>query len=179
MNASLVNSQGYREAPDMGVTSESFRHVMQHFSKSVTVITTRKDQLLWGMTATAVCGVSQNPPIVLACVSTHSRMHAFIRDSGIFAVNLLRCGQEDLAECFAGRLREGADRFSGVDFRTVVTGAPVLNDCLVFADCRIVNCWACGDHSVFAGYVEAVGQLRVGGPLVRHLGAYMSFAKVE
>ncbi len=175
MNTPSLRSRNDGDAGHKEVTSESFRHVMQHFGRSVTIVTTCKDRLVWGMTATAVCGVSQCPPVILACVSRNCRTHSFIRDSGVFAVNLLRCGQEHLAERFAGRHPESSERFDGLEFQTVVTGAPVLKDCLVFADCRVVDWCGCGDHSVFVGYVEAAEQLNSGSPLVRHMGRYTKF----
>lgn len=51
---------------------------MSHFASGVTVATARVDGVAHAMTATAVCAVSLEPPLVLVCVGHRSRFHAAI-----------------------------------------------------------------------------------------------------
>src|SRR3954452_6394773 len=78
-----------------------FRQVMGHFATGVTVVTTRSQETLAGLTANAFCSVSLNPPLILICVDLSSTTRPVIRESGVFAVNILTDKQEDLSRCFA------------------------------------------------------------------------------
>ena len=60
---------------------EALRHVMGHFSSGVTIVTALRDGVRHGMTATAVCSVSLEPPLVLVCVSKQSRFHPAIGEA--------------------------------------------------------------------------------------------------
>ena len=54
--------------------------------------------------------------------------------------------------CRAGRLPD-EERFAGLAHRVAVTGAPVLNDAIAFLDCKVVQAFAAGDHTIFVGEV--------------------------
>jgi flavin reductase (DIM6/NTAB) family NADH-FMN oxidoreductase RutF len=50
--------------------------------------------------------------------------------------------------------------------RTAATGAPILDDCLAWLDCRVVSTQVIGDHTLFVGEVVAAGVNGSTGPLV-------------
>lgn len=156
----------------MPVSETRFRHVMGHLAGGVAVVTSRgPGEAPRGLTATAVCSVSLDPPLVLASLERDSHTHAGIEASGLYAVNLLSADQEELAVRFATKDR---DKFRGLELRSASTGAPVLAGCLGYLDCTVVRDVAAGDHTVFIGRVEAAAILReeVGRPLIYHLGRY-------
>jgi flavin reductase (DIM6/NTAB) family NADH-FMN oxidoreductase RutF len=80
-----------------------------------------------------------------------------IRESGIFAVNILTSEQEHLSSCFATSTEERYEHFCHASFHTAATGAPVLDDALAFIDARVVAEYPGGDHVIFLGQVEAMG----------------------
>ena len=51
---------------------------MGHFASGVTIATALHHGVKHAMTATAVCSVSLEPPLVLVCVSKSSRFHGAI-----------------------------------------------------------------------------------------------------
>jgi flavin reductase len=57
---------------------DALRHVMGHFASGVTIATALYHGIKHAMTATAVCSVSLEPPLVLVCVSKSSRFHGAI-----------------------------------------------------------------------------------------------------
>ena len=150
-----------------------FRRVLRQFAAHVTIVTVRLGDAIHGMTATAVCRISVTPPLLLVCISKHAFTHSLISVSGIFAVNLLHQGQRELAERFAGRCPELLDRFAGVAYHHEVTGAPILDDSLGYFDCRLVASHDGGDHTIFVGQVEAVGQLHIKCALIYHQSTYV------
>ncbi len=129
-----------------------------------------------GLTATAVCSVSAEPPVLLICVHRDNRSHDVIREAGAFAVNVLAVSDQQLAHRFAGRVA-GEERFQGAHWTALLTGAPVLASALASFDCRIAQVIDVGTHRVILGAVQAV---RTGPALDRPLlyanGSYGGFS---
>jgi flavin reductase (DIM6/NTAB) family NADH-FMN oxidoreductase RutF len=149
----------------MTVSAERFRDVLGCLAGGVCVIATREPEgRPRGLTATAVCSVSLDPPLVLVCLSSGSHTHDAITASGVFAVTFLGAPDSSVAD----RLREMA------------TGAPVLEAGLGYCDCVVVKEVAAGDHTVFIGRVEAAGiSERAEGyvaPLLHYRGTYLMAA---
>lgn len=154
-------------------TSE-FRRVMGHFPTGVTIVTTRLGNGgACGLTVNAFCSVSLDPPLVLVCVERDADSHACITDTGFFAVNILGSEKgETLSRRFA--TFGVADKFEGVAFREVVTGAPVLEVAVAWVDCQLVRAVPGGDHTIFLGEVVAADAVD-GSPLVYYRGGYGRF----
>lgn len=155
----------------MPVSEARFRHVLGHLAGGVAVVTSLgPDGGPRGLTATAVCSVSLDPPLVLASLARTSHTHEGVRQSGVFALNLLAGDQEALAVRFA---REDPRKFEGLEVDTAATGAPLLAEALAFVDCTVEREIPAGDHTLFLGRAEAAAVRRDGGePLVYHLGRY-------
>lgn len=141
----------------MPVSADRFREVLGRLASGVCVVTTRDaGGLPHGMTATAVCAVSIEPPLVLACIGSGSRTHDAIQRSGCFAVNLLGAGGAAIADTFAST---GEAKFEDVESRDEITGAPVLDAALGYCDCQVVDRVTAGDHTVFIGRVESASAI--------------------
>jgi hypothetical protein len=108
------------------IPADDFRAAMRGLASAVCVITSRHETLANGMTATAVCSVSADPPSILVVVNRSNRSQALIRDSGVFAVHVLAKGQERLATHFASRPE---DPFVDVPVRPGATAAPMIENC--------------------------------------------------
>jgi flavin reductase (DIM6/NTAB) family NADH-FMN oxidoreductase RutF len=141
----------------MAIEKDFFRQVMGHFATGVTVVTTRSQKTLAGMTANAFCSVSLNPPLILICVDLTSATCPVIRESGVFAVNMLTDRQEYLSRCFATSSTERYEGFCYARYHVAATGAPIIDDTLAFIDARVVEAYPGGDHVIFLGQVEAIG----------------------
>ena len=73
----------------MSIDAAAFKKGMRHLAASVTLITTRHRDLRGGLTATAVCSVSAEPPQILVCVNKTASAHDPIGEAGFFCVNIL------------------------------------------------------------------------------------------
>lgn len=156
----------------MTVPESRFRQVLGHLAAGVTLVTSRNAEgRPCGLTATAVCSVSLEPPLVLACIDRGTNTHAGIEGSGFYAVNLLGSGDAELAIRFS---RTGEDKYLDLAVETRVTGAPILSGAVGFCDCSVERVVPAGDHTVFIGRVEAAEVLRPEEkePLIYHLGRY-------
>ncbi len=131
----------------------TFRRAMTALAAGVTIVTTRDRRgQPCGLTATAVSLVSQEPPLLLACVGHRADCHGDFLDADAFAVNVLREGQEELSRRFARKDRE---KFAGVSFETGRLGVPVLPGVLAVVECRVEARHPAGDHTILIGRAEA------------------------
>jgi flavin reductase (DIM6/NTAB) family NADH-FMN oxidoreductase RutF len=141
----------------MTIDKDFFRQVAGQFATGVTVVTTRSQGTLAGITVNAFCSVSLDPPLVLVCIDLISTTLPCIRESGTFVVNILTNEQEHLSRCFATSTEERYEHFCHASFHTAATGAPVIDDTLAFLDARVVAEYPGGDHVIFLGQVVAMG----------------------
>ncbi len=138
------------------IDRQSFFDVMASFPSGVAIVTTvTADGAPRGLTTTAVCSVSAEPPTILVCVDLASRTLAALRASGRFAVNFMGEGRSELCLLFASKAE---DKFAHVTWRPTPSGMPLLaNDVLAWADCATMQELQVGDHVVLVARVEAGG----------------------
>lgn len=139
------------------VDPAEFRAAMREMAAGVTIVTSGVGVHRRGLTATAVCSLSADPPALLVCVNRDAECHRAILDHGMFCVNVLGASSEALAGRFAGRdgIR-GVERFAAGSWGTMATGAPVLQDAVAAFDCSLRESMDGGTHSIFIGQVEAI-----------------------
>lgn len=147
--------------PGMGQASEvsvdAYRQAMRQLAAAVLVVTTRRAGSRNGLTATAVMSLTAEPPRIAVAVNRSASAYAMLRDSGVFAANVLRYDQAAIAERFAGTEGiKGEARFEGAHWTELVTGAPVLVQCAACFDCRIENVVESGTHDLLIGAVQSV-----------------------
>ncbi len=151
------------------IPPEEFRRLLGHFATGVTIVTTcDADDRPSGLTVSAFCSLSLDPPLVLICVDHKAQTYPALRGSGRFAVNILRVEDEALSRRFA--LTSG-DKFEGLAFRRSALGVPVLEQSLAHLECVTVGEHVAGDHTIFIGRVEG-GRVRGGRPLLYYRGRY-------
>ena len=153
----------------MAIDSKLQRHVMGRFATGVTLLTTRFNEGILGMTANAVMSLSLEPPLVVVAVDKENSMHECLIQGKCFALNMLRADQEKISRRFA---ISGAKDFSGLTLTTAGTGAPILVDAIAFVDCKLVEILPGGDHDMYVGEPVA-GETRDGDPLIFYSGKYM------
>lgn len=153
----------------MPVTPDDFRAALSRFPSGITVVTSQEATgVLHGITVSAFCSVSLNPPLILVCIEKTTGSHEAIDESGFFVVNILATGQDDISERFSLPV---ADKFDGVGHRPGIAGVPMLTEALVTLECRLENAFDGGDHTIFVGEVENVS-IRDGEALVYFHGNY-------
>ena len=137
--------------------SDIFRAGMRRLAGGVTIITSLDGEgHRCGITATAVCSLSTDPPSLVACVNQSTSIAAVVRQRGVFAVNVLAEDQRPVAETFAGRTGHAReDRFAIGDWLSGATGAPVLYGANVSFDCRLAEIHEFGTHLILIGEVVA------------------------
>jgi flavin reductase (DIM6/NTAB) family NADH-FMN oxidoreductase RutF len=148
----------------------TYRDTIGHFATGVTVVTTIGPAGPAGMTTNAVASLSLDPLLLLVCFDRDARTLAVVRESGRFAVNVLRAGDEDLAAVFASK-RVAREKFESVT-HTEAHGVPVLDDALVWIACELRELVPGGDHVIGIGEVVGMSAAGDGDPLIWFRGGY-------
>ena len=140
----------------MSFTPSDFRTTMARFATGVTVVTTTLDHAYFGLTVNAFCSISLTPPLILVSLDLRSQTYASIRQSGVFAVNVLTQEQEPLALRFARKDLSGKT-FDDIALRVgETTGVPLFAEALARIECRVSNEYPGGDHALMLGEVVSV-----------------------
>jgi len=136
------------------VDRAAFLEAMRCAVSSVTVVTTDGPAGRAGLTISAMCSLSADPPAVLVCVNRLSPVLGIIQANGNFCVNLLGLEHRKVADVFAGRIPAlRNDRFACAQWESGATGAPALVDALTALDCELVSHTSFASHEVLIGRV--------------------------
>jgi flavin reductase (DIM6/NTAB) family NADH-FMN oxidoreductase RutF len=152
-------------------TERHFRDALGQFATGVTVICTRApDGRYIGFTANSFKSVSLDPPLIVWSLAHGGGNRAAFETASRYAVNVLAHDQVELARRFS---RPHADRFAGVPYRIGAAGAPLIEGCVAWFECRHHAIHRAGDHVLFIGEVDTC-ERRPGIGLVFHHGRYGS-----
>jgi len=128
--------------------------VFDQMIRGVYVITTRRGEKLNGMAAAWVNRSAEQPFFIMASVWKKNFSHDLIKESGIFAVHILRSDQIEVARHFGKQSGRDIEKFAVIPYRVAKTGSPILTDCLAYLDCRVLSATESGDHTIFVGEVQ-------------------------
>lgn len=152
------------------VDPSTFRTVLGRLASGVSIVTTvGADGGDQGMTVSALCSLSLDPPLVLLCVDRNATMYPHLRTAAHFAVSVLALDQEPLSRRFA-ESRE--DRFVGVAFTRELTGCALIDGALAQLECDLFAQHEGGDHTIFVGRVRRAVARDGVEPLLYYRGAY-------
>ncbi len=152
------------------VDAEAFKAAMRTWASGVTILTSVAEGQIHGMTVSAFSSVSAQPPLVLVCANQASFTHEVIETSGVFGVNVLAAGQEEVSNRFA--MGDAAHRFEGVPWTAGSTGTPLLDGALCNLECRVRNSYREGTHTIYIGEVMDSRVREDAAPLVYFDGGY-------
>jgi flavin reductase (DIM6/NTAB) family NADH-FMN oxidoreductase RutF len=135
-------------------TANEFKDALRHFASGVTIVTLRAGDRVHGLTVSSFASVSAEPPLIAVMIDRRHQAHSMLEEEGaVFAVNILGNDQKELSDRFAWLKDE--DRFAKGNWGAGATGAPVLEDALVWLDCTIHSRVAAGTHTIYIGRVRA------------------------
>jgi flavin reductase (DIM6/NTAB) family NADH-FMN oxidoreductase RutF len=152
-------------------SERKFRDALAQFATGVTIVTAVGPHGSFvGFTANSFNSVSLDPPLVIWSLARRSRSLAVFEGVERYAINVLAHDQVELARRFS---RPHADRFAGVGHRVGKGGAPLIEGCAAWLECRHHALHPAGDHMLFIGEVDACAHRHVS-PLLWYGGRYCS-----
>jgi flavin reductase (DIM6/NTAB) family NADH-FMN oxidoreductase RutF len=151
------------------IDSETFRSVLGRFASGVTIVTARDDAGEdHGMTVSAFCSLSLQPPLVLLCVDHEASMHGLLLRHPRFGISILSSSQEAYSRRFAA---DESVRFDGIAYVRGDSGVVLLEEALAHLECAVREHHDAGDHTLFIAEVERA-EARQGRPLLYYRGGY-------
>jgi flavin reductase (DIM6/NTAB) family NADH-FMN oxidoreductase RutF len=148
---------------------DRFRAAMAGLPTGVTIITANGPDGPAGATANAVCSLSIEPMMMLACLDRGSRTLLAVQAADSFGISVLHAGQERVARSFATKAPV-AEKWAGVAWGER-DGLPAVDDALIWVACDLRDVLAAGDHVIVTGEVRAL-ETTEGDPLVFYGGEY-------
>lgn len=152
----------------MPVDPATFRAVLGRFASGVTIVSARDGDRDVGMTVSAFCSISLEPPLVLASISEIAEMRELVERVDEIGVSILSQDQEAISRRFAEY--EG-DRFEGVGIVRGTTGVALIDGAIAHAECRIVQRHVAGDHLIVIAEVDNAATFDER-PLLYYRGGY-------
>lgn len=106
------------------------------------------------------CNVSNNPSMVMICVTPERYSHDLIKDSGEFVINIPTKGFEQEFYYLGTKSGRDEDKFAALNLEWedgTKVNAPLLTACPMSVECRVKQTVDTGgSHDLFIGTVEAV-----------------------
>ncbi|GGY73423.1 monooxygenase [Streptomyces olivaceoviridis] len=162
-----------RDGERAPVGQAEFRRVLGSFASGVTVITapaTGGEPGPAGFACQSFSSLSLDPPLVCFMAGRTSTTWPRIARAGVFCVNVLSAGQDELCRAFAV---SGGDKFAGVAYDPApVSGSPRLAGAAAWIDCAVHAVHTGGDHLVVVGRVAALDADGTAEPLLFHRGRF-------
>lgn len=148
-------------------------------ASGVTLVTIADGRDDIGLTVSAFCPVSLEPPLILISLIRDSYPAELLGRLSLFAVTVLSAGQRVLAGRFAASARPGARLLLDdvPHHRGARSGALIADGGLATFECEVDRRLPAGDHLLVVAYVVAVESVaESGSPLIRFRGRYPAVA---
>lgn len=131
------------------------------------IVTSLENGRCNGFTADAVFQVGANPPSVGVCIKKDNLTHDFILRNGYFAVSILaEYAPAELIRHWGLKSGHQEDKCVNTEYKTGITGCHVITrDTVGAIECRIINSFDAGSHTIFLGEVVLAEMFSEGEPL--------------
>lgn len=151
---------------------------LRRLAKSVAVITTFWQGRRYAMAATAVEGLSLDPPSMLLCIAKTASLAEALAAETPFAINLLARHQEGIS-ARGGAPWQGEERFALGQWSNEETAPPVLLDAQASFICTPASQMEYGTHLIVVGKIDEVLIAGEVDPLIYVNGRYGGVAATE
>lgn len=161
----------HAEAGGDASVTEAFKLAMSRLAAGVAMVTCNVDDKPWGLTISACCSVSMEPPLLMVSLATGTVSARAITETESFGVSLL-------GESLLGVAQFGASRGQAKfveEFCRDPDGSlrsPAVAEALAHVDCEVETIVPAGDHVIFIGRVQNVVVTDEKQPLVYYARSY-------
>jgi len=105
------------------------------------------------------CNCSYDPPMLMVGIVPSRYSHGLVKETGVFVVNLVTKSFRDQFEYLGKVSGRTENKLQKLGLRLadgVKVNAPLLLDCPVNFECRVVGSIVTGSHEMFAGKIEYI-----------------------
>jgi len=111
------------------------------------------------------CNCSYDPPMLMVGIVPSRYSHQMIKNSGCFVVNIVDQSYKETFDYLGSHSKRDEDKLAIMKVQMaegIKVNAPILTDCPVNIECKIVDSIVTGSHEMFVGkiaYIHADKQL--------------------
>ncbi|MFA0088626.1 4-hydroxyphenylacetate 3-monooxygenase, reductase component [Vibrio sp. 10N.261.51.F12] len=144
--------------PQQDVTlQQEFRTAMSKLAAAVNIISTGGEAGTVGITATAVCSVTDTPATVLVCVNRNSASNEIFKSNGRMCINVCASEHQEMSMHFAGMTGLSMEeRFQLPQWTLNQHNVPILSGALATLEGKIGVMQESGTHTVFFVEIETI-----------------------
>jgi flavin reductase ActVB len=136
--------------PDPGALKAAYLESMRRLPTGVVLVISKVSGRPWGLTVSACCSASVEPPLLVVSVGSATATAESIRRVGRFGVAILGHENLELAEFGSAK---GVAKFIDELCEDVDMPFPRLRDCMAQLQCQVAARHVIADHTVFVGRV--------------------------
>lgn len=134
-----------------------FRDAMANLAAAVNIVTTGGDAGTVGITATAVCSITDTPATIMVCVNKNSASNEIIKSNQHLCINVCAAEQQQMSLDFAGMTEMTMEeRFANPAWSKNEAGVPVLSGCLTSLEGHVADVSEVGTHTVFMVEIDNI-----------------------
>ncbi len=150
-----------RENEQMDLTA------LYNISYGIYIVSSKKVDRINGQIANTVFQTTSEPATIAVSINKKNLTHEYISESKIFTVSVL---EQETDMKFIGRFgfRSGRDedKFTGINYKIGVTGAPIVTDnSLAYMEIEVIMEMDAGTHTLFLGKIVEAENIKKGIPL--------------
>ena len=125
------------------------------------LVCSRDGNNLNGHVSNTVFQVTANPPKIAIATHKDNLTTKYIEKSKVFSISVLQQNVDlDFLGPWGFRSGTGIDKFNNINYKSGITGAPiVLDKSVAFFDCEVVDSLDTGSHILYIGKVVDAGIL--------------------
>lgn len=110
--------------------------------------------------AVGYCGnCSYAPPMVMVGIVPTRYSYQMIKESGYFVVNLVDKNYQEIFDYLGSHSKRDEDKLAVMNVKLLegkIVKAPILADCPINIECKVVDSIVTGSHEMFIGQIEYV-----------------------
>ena len=80
------------------VLPDDFKGALGSWAAGVTVVTTKHQDLVYGITVSSFSSLSMDPTLIIVCLQNSNHLARLVADSQKFAVSILADDQQDVSK---------------------------------------------------------------------------------
>jgi len=131
------------------------------------VVSSMKGDRINGQIANTVIQVCSEPQVIQAVINRGNLTHEYISASKVFTTSILaRETPHSFIGGFGFKSGREVDKFTGINFKSGRSGAPVvLDNSLAYIEAKVISQLDVHTHTIFVGLITDADVLREGEPI--------------
>ncbi|OPJ57678.1 flavin reductase family protein [Clostridium oryzae] len=105
------------------------------------------------------CNCSYAPPMIMVGIVPSRYSYKIVKDTGVFVVNIVTRAQKEMFDYLGSHSGRDEDKLLKLNIKVeegIKVNAPLLADCPINIECRVIDSIVTGSHEMFVGKVEYV-----------------------